>query len=623
MSSYAAQRGSIAHGSSSMGWRGRMMDHDLIVVGGGAAGLGAVRAALWAGADVALVTDSAPGGDCTFTGCVPSKTLLAAARDGLGFAEAMARVRSTIEHIAATEAADVLRREGATVIEGRARLVTHDTVAVGEQRITAPRIVLATGSRPSLPDGIPGLAESRPLTNETVFDLTEAPESLGIIGGGSTGCELAQAFAAFGIEVTLFEQQSQLLSSEEPEAAATVRAALQDCGVRVRRNVRVAGVESLGHGGSAPHRVLQRHRRSGGLCDAVVVERLLVAAGRMPATEGLGLEEMGMKLGPSGIVITDARLATSIKGVYAAGDVTAWPPLPPVVGRRFDDHLIETGVIDAAGRLKTRPDGERVQAALADLGIRTGSLVHAGIRFGVRARLSDARRRFEQRNRWHFHIVGPRRPRQHGRGHLPRSVATTMPPRMQRREERRPRVRISPGRGRPRPGLRSLLAAGPRAMLSHSADEMGRIAAGNALGKGLQARFRASMVPRVVFTDPEMASVGVIPWHAPAGSRVAYLPLAEVDRAITDGRTDGFIAIVAGPRRLLRNAGGGRILGATIVAPRAGEMISEIVLAMRTRAFTGRLAQTSHAYPTWSSGVQKAAAQFFGEIEGRRARRVG
>jgi len=159
-------------------------------------------------------------------------------------------------------------------------------------------------------------------------------------------------------------------------------------------------------------------------------------------------------------------------------------------------------------------------------------------------------------------------------------------------------------------------------MLSHGADEMGRIAAGNALGKGLRGRFRASMVPRVVFTDPEVASVGVIPWHAPPGSRVAYLPLAEVDRAVTDGRTDGFIAIVAGPRRLLRNAGGGRILGATIVAPRAGEMISEIVLAMRTGAFTGRLAQTSHAYPTWSSGVQKAAAQFFGEIDGRRARPV-
>ena len=598
-----------------------MTDHNLIVVGGGAAGLGAVRAALWAGADVALVTDSAPGGDCTFTGCVPSKTLLAAARDGLDFAEAMARVRATVEHIAATESADVLRAEGATVIEGRGRLVTHDTVVVGDRRITAPRIVLATGSSPSLPDDIPGLAEAQPLTNETVFELTETPKSLGIIGGGPTGCELAQAFAAFGTEVTLFEQRSQLLSSEEPEAAATVRAALQDCGVRVLRCVRVAAVESLGPAGargSGPYRVLRRHRRSGGLTDPVVVERLLVAAGRTPTTQDLGLEEMGFKRGPHGIVITDSRLATSIKGVYAAGDVTAWPPPPPAGDRRFKDHLVERGVIDAAGRLNARPDSERVQAALADLGIRTGTLVLPDVRFGLRWRLADTRRRFEQRDRWHFHF---RRLRHLSRGHQ-RDVPATLPARMLRREESRPRVRLSPGRGGPRrAGLRRLLAGGPRAMLSHAADEMGRIAAGNALGKGLRGRFRAGMVPRVVFTDPEVASVGVIPWHAPPGSRVAYLPLAEVDRAITDGRTDGFIAIVAGPRRLLRNAGGGRILGATIVAPRAGEMIQEVVLAMRTKAFAGRLAQASHAYPTWSGGVQKAAAQFFGEIEGRRARR--
>ena len=464
-----------------MGRRGRMMDHDLIVVGGGAAGLGAVRAALWASAEVALVTDAAPGGDCTFTGCVPSKTLLAAARAGLSFAEAMARVRSTVAHIAATESAEVLRGQGATVIEGRARLVTHDTVAVGERRITAPRIVLATGSRPSLPDDIPGLAEAEPLTSETVFDLTEAPESLGIIGGGPTGCELAQAFATLGTEVTLFEQGPLLLPSEDSEAAALVSKALGRLGVAMRLDTRVEAVEPDPGRGVA----VRTSCRDGAADGApVVCERLLAAAGRVPVTDGLGLDEMKVKLDPYGHVITNDRMMTSLRGVFAAGDVTG------------------------------------------------------------------------------------------------------------------------------------------RAFLSHAADEMGRIAAGNALGKGFRGRFRASMVPRVVFTDPEVASVGVIPWHAPAGSRVAYLPLAEVDRAVTDGRTDGFIAIVAGPRRLLRNTGGGRILGATIVAPRAGEMIQEVVMAMCTRAFAGRLTQASHAYPTWSNGVQKTAAQFFGEIDGRRARRV-
>ena len=558
-----------------MARRGRMMDHDLIVVGGGAAGLGAVRAALWAGADVALVTDSPPGGDCTFTGCVPSKTLLAAARDGLDFTEAMARVRSAVAHIAATESVEVLRGHGATVIEGRARLVTHDTVAVGERRITAPRIVLATGSRPRLPDDIPGLAEAHPLTSETVFDLTEAPESLGIIGGGPTGCELAQAFALLGVEVTLFEYQQQLLPGEEPEAAATVRTALQADGVRVLRCTRVARIAPAraDSDGGRPYSLVYRLARSHGIGGRVTVDRLLVATGRSPATRGLGLTEMKLKLGEwSGHVLTDERLETSVRGIYAAGDVAAWRLRRPTRSRVRPTRLFTIDKID-----EPRPP-------------------RRGLPRRDRPSEYPATRR-----KYVFTIASP--------------IRATGPHRALLRRDRRMLTRE---RARWRRQRRHYAALN----LSHAADEMGRVAAGNALGKGQRGRFRGDLVPRVVFTDPEVASVGVAPRYAPAGSRVAYLPLSEVDRAVTDGRTDGFIAIVAGPRRLLRNMGGGRILGATIVAPRAGEMIPEIVLAMRTRAFAGRLAQVSHAYPTWSSGVQKTAAQFFGEIEGRRARRV-
>ena len=558
-----------------------MMDHDLIVVGGGAAGLGAVRAALWEGADVALVTDSAPGGDCTFTGCVPSKTLLAAARDGLGFTEAMARVRSTIEHIAATESADVLTGEGATVIEGRARLVNHDTVAVGERRITAPRILLATGSRPRLPDDIPGLAEARPLTSETVFDLTEAPGSLGIIGGGPTGCELAQAFALLGVEVTLIEDRQQLLPGEAPEAAAVVRAALQASGVRVLRTTRVARVAPARRDsdGNGPYSLICRLARSGGIAGRVTVNQLLVAVGRAPATEGLGLAGMKLKLGEwSGHILTDEHLETSVRGVYAAGDVAAWRLPRP-------------------SRLRVRPAPwftiDKIDSQDPPRRPRRKLPRRAGAKPSAYS---------ETRPRGVFGV----------------DRATGVSAFALRRLERRDRRMLARERARWRRRRQHHAAVN----LSHAADEMGRIAANNALGRGLRERFRGDLVPRVVFTDPEVASVGVSPWHAPPGSRVAYLPLAEVDRAVTDGRTDGFIAIVAGPRRLLRHTGGGRILGATIVAPRAGEMIAEIVLAMRTRAFTGRLAQASHAYPTWSSGVQKAAAQFFGEIDGRRARPV-
>ncbi len=472
------------------------MDHDLIVVGGGAAGLAAVRTGLWAGADVALVADGPIGGDCTFTGCVPSKTLIAAAAAGLGFGEAMDRVRAVVERIAATESAEVWRQRGVTVLEGRARLMTHDTVAVDDRRVTAPRIVIATGSRPAIPpiEGLaalcgstgpdsgspangPDLADSGSLaggavlTTDTLFELEPRPVSLGIVGGGPTGCELAQALARLGIKVCLFEAADRVLPTEEAEASSIVAAALAADGVQVQTSAPVAGAAR--DGGKIAVRVGSQ---------TAAVERLLLAAGRAPAADDLGLAELGVKLDRRGWVVTDARLATSIKGVYAAGDVTG------------------------------------------------------------------------------------------------------------------------------------------RTALTHAADEMGRLAAANALGRGPRGRFREDWIPQVIFTDPEVARVGIVEVEAPSRSRVAYLPLAEVDRAVVAGRTDGYVKVIAGPRPVVRRLGGGRVIGATVVAPRAGEMIAEVTLAMRTRAFAGRLAQTAHAYPTWSHGVQKAAAQLFGEIEGRRAR---
>lgn len=450
------------------------MNHDLIIVGGGAGGLGAARAARWAGADVLLVNEGPIGGDCTFTGCVPSKTLLAAAAQGLDFGAAMARVQSTVERIAATETADVLRAEGIGVREGRARLTTHDTVVVDDDRITAPRIIVATGGRPVVPP-IPGLAELESgvvMTNEDVFSMTERPARLGIVGGGPIGCELAQAFAWLGVEVTVFEGLPRLLSREEPDASAVVERALVAAGVDVRTGAMIDAV--------APH--------PGGVAvksgdDETIVDRLLMAVGREPNSGGMGLDELGVTFDDRGHITTDDRLETDVRGVFAVGDVT---------------------------------------------------------------------------------------------GKLP---------------------------------------------FTHAADEMGRLAAGNALRKGVRGRFRTSWIPWVTFTQPEVARIGMTEAEAARhGGRVVELPLEEMDRAITDGSTDGFIKLIAGPKRLTRRLAGGEIIGATIVAPRSGEMIHEVALAMRTRAFAGRLAQTVHAYPTWSYGIQKAAAQWFGEVEGRTAR---
>ena len=447
------------------------MPHDLIIVGGGAGGLGAARAARWTGADVLMVTDGPPGGDCTFTGCVPSKTLLAAAAQGMPFTDAMTRVRDTVARIAATETADVLRAEGVGVVEGRGRLVAADTVVVGERRVSAPRIILATGGWAAVP-AIPGLDQVEVLTNETVFSLNAAPASLGIIGGGAIGCELAQAFARLGVAVSIFEGLPRLLPREEPDASAVVTSALVAAGVTVETSATIERVDARPDGIAVV--------TAGG---ETIVERLLVATGRVPNSAGMGLEALGVQLDERAHIVTNDRLETDVRGVYAVGDVT---------------------------------------------------------------------------------------------GKLP---------------------------------------------FTHAADEMGRLAAGNALRKGVRGRFRTSWIPWATFTDPEVARIGMTEAEATAhGGRVAELPMTEMDRAVTDGRTEGFVKLIAGPKLLTRHAFGGQLLGATIVAPRAGEMIHEVALAMRTRMFTGRLAQTVHAYPTWSYAVQKTSAQFFGDVEGRSAR---
>jgi pyruvate/2-oxoglutarate dehydrogenase complex dihydrolipoamide dehydrogenase (E3) component len=175
---------------------------------------------------------------------------------------------------------------------------------------------------------------------------------------------------------------------------------------------------------------------------------------------------------------------------------------------------------------------------------------------------------------------------------------------------------------------RGIYAAGDvtgRMPFTHAAFVMGRLAARNALRRRWVPRgsFATAAIPWVVFTDPEVAQVGQTEAEAATahpGARVAWLPMSEADRAVTAGRTEGFVKIIAGRRRLLGSLGGGRVLGATIVAARAGEMIHEPALAMRAGMFTGRLAQATHAYPTWSLAIQQTAAQFFGRYGGRIAR---
>jgi len=449
-------------------------DWDLIVIGGGTAGLAAARQARRGGHGVLLVQDGEVGGDCTFTGCIPSKTLIAAAAQGLSSAHAFGRVRATVAQVAAAETADVLRSEGIAVLEGRGRLLGRGGVQVGGARLQAARIVLATGSRPVTP-AVPGLAGSAYLTNETVFALAAAPSSLAVVGGGPVGCELAQALARLGTTVTLAEAGPQLLPKEEPEAAEVVATALRDDGVDVRLRAPLREVTPLDGSG--------RLRLRLGDGSVVEADRVLLATGRAAAVDGLGLDAAGVTLDEAGWVRTDRRLATSARGVWAAGDLT---------------------------------------------------------------------------------------------GRLP---------------------------------------------FTHAADAMGRTAARNATARVGWLPYSTRAVPWVTFTTPEVGRVGLTEEQAARhGGRVAYLPMTELDRAVTAGETRGYLKLIAGPRLVTRDALGGRVLGATVVCSRGGELVHEAALAMQAGMFTGRLAQTTHAYPSWSMAVQLAAGQLFQEVGGRRAR---
>jgi pyruvate/2-oxoglutarate dehydrogenase complex dihydrolipoamide dehydrogenase (E3) component len=218
-----------------------MVDYDLVVIGGGAAGLGAARAAARTRARVLMVSDGPPGGDCTFTGCVPSKTLIEAAAHGLPFPVAARRVGDAVAAIAATETPETLRGEGIDVMLGRARFVAPGRITVDGQPVTGRRFVIATGAAPLIPP-VAGLAEAGYLTNESVFDLPELPGSLAVLGGGAIGCELAQAFARLGARVTVVEALDRLLPNEEPEASRLIADVFTGEGIDARVGARVEKV---------------------------------------------------------------------------------------------------------------------------------------------------------------------------------------------------------------------------------------------------------------------------------------------------------------------------------------------------------------------------------------------
>jgi pyruvate/2-oxoglutarate dehydrogenase complex dihydrolipoamide dehydrogenase (E3) component len=457
--------------------------YDLVVLGGGTAGLTAAIGASSQGGRTLLVERNRTGGDCLWRGCVPSKALLTAAErahavrtaGALGvhggevsvdFTAVMAHVKQAITTIAPTDSPERLRDEGVEVVQGTGRFVSPDRLEVDGRVVRFRHAMIATGAAPLVPP-IPGLREIDPLTSDTLWDLTDLPCRLVVLGGGPIGVELGQAFARLGSEVTIVEMAGGLLPREEPSAREQVAAAVTADGVDVR--VRTAAVRVEHEAGDA--RLVVEHE---GTEDTVPFDQLLVALGRRPAVEDLGLEEAGVAVNGRGAVEVDAHLRTSNPRIFAGGDATMLLPF------------------------------------------------------------------------------------------------------------------------------------------THTASAHGATVVQNALF-GLRRSVDHERIPWVTFTSPEVARVGLSVAEARERwgdrTRVRRASHAELDRAVVSGETDGSVTLVGDPK--------GRIVGATVVGPRAGEAIGEVVAWMVGGAKLSTIVRTTHAYPTWNEGLSRAS---LGELQAGLAR---
>ncbi len=446
-----------------------MKKYPLVVIGAGAAGLVIAIGAARAGKKVLLIERGNYGGDCTNFGCIPSKSLIASAHAAYALKEAkelgvdfpspalnannaLDRTRGIIEEIRSHEDPSALSKLGVETLTGEAVFKGPHLLEVNHEEIYGEQIVIATGSSAFIPK-IPGLDKTPYLTNETIFDLKEIPESLAVMGGGPIGSELAQAFQRLGAQVTLIHTHDQLLNKEDPLAQRAIATQFGKEGVSLVLGAHVQEV----HTQNGRFQIVLENGKK------IDAQNLLVAIGRRPNVASLNLKAAGVAYSDQGIPV-DNYGRTNQHHIWAVGDV---------IGAPFFTHWAEN------------------QA---------------------------------------------------------RSVLTSL---------------LLPFK------------------------------------KKLD---RAQAIPRVTYTDPEVASIGMSEEEAGKKYKIAtYLvPFAAVDRAITASRTEGFVKIVT-------KKWSSQILGCTIVAPRAGEMLGEVSLAMNAKIPLRKLAGLIHPYPTYSLAIRKAA----------------
>ncbi len=464
-------------------WRRVVSDFDLVVIGGGSAGLVVAGGAAQLGARVALVEKKALGGDCLYTGCVPSKTLIRSARfaadvrraKDFGFAPTSLefndgqftaitdRVARVIETVGEHDRPERFEAWGVEVIFAIPRFVSPHQLELmapdgTKKSISAKRFCISTGSRPAVPP-IDGLKDAGFITNEEVFQLKKLPETLIVLGGGPIGLELGQSFARFGSHVTVVEMDTRLLPNEDEEVSATIAEIVRAEGLTLLLNHKAVRVTTAN--GQKVLTVEQDGKKT-----ELQAEEILVSTGRRPNIEGLNLEAAGVKYDQRRI-ITDEYLRTSASHIFAAGDVTGHFPFT---------HMA---------------------AYEASVVIRNALLF------------------------W---------------------------PLLQRTDFR--------------------------------------------------------IVPWTTFTDPEIARVGLTETEAKKkfGAKKVHIyrtPFADNDRAQAEEETRGFAKIICTGRK-------NEIVGAHIVGAHAGELIHEVVLAMKQRLSITALGSMIHVYPTLTQVNQQA-----------------
>ncbi len=459
--------------------------YHLVVIGAGTAGLVTAAGAAGLGARVALIERELMGGDCLNVGCVPSKAILRSARVAasirqaeqfglsagapqVDFGRTMERMRRLRADISPNDSAQRFSQLGVDVYFGQGAFESDGVLRVDaaggqERQLQFKKAVIASGARAAAPP-IPGLDAVDYLTNETLFSLTELPSSLIVLGSGPIGCEMAQAFARLGCQVTLLERQDRIMTREDPAAAAIVHRQMQADGVRIILNCGDLRVDDEVAGRVRVH---VEHGEGSAVCEA---ERLLVAVGRAPNIEDLQLDNVNVHVERRGVVVNDF-LQTTNPRIYAAGDVCS--------AYKF----------------------------------------------------------------------------------------------------------------------------------THAADFQARIVIQNTLfALGPFGRKRASdlVIPWATYTSPEVAHVGLYAHEAQSqGVEIDTYQqdLADVDRAILDGETEGFVKVYT-------KRGTDTIVGATIVAEHAGDMISELTLAIRNRVGLSQIAATIHPYPTQADAIRKLGDQY-------------